>query len=393
MKDRQIGIALDLEEPYPHHQDVFAGVMAYARQRPGWRCVIDEHPGAKARQRKLDRSHYDGIIARADSSIQRAAKRLKVPMVNVQYEHHKPGMATVRIDTEATGTLTAEHLLNRGYSRLGVLISGRGKNRQDITKAFSQCVEEHGKSCDIQMLPEGSPSDVAYWVRMENFLKQWIDQMQPPVGLFIESTITARLLVEMAHELGLRVPQDLAVLCYENSVAMDEVSTQLSAIENNYVRFGYEAAELLDRMMDGGAVPKKPILIPPKGIIARASTDYFAVEDELVANALYYISEHLGRKLTVDSIAYELAVSPRTLQSRFDAALGHGVGAEIRRLRLAAVKVMLGEPDLTMASIALKVGFASPAVMSQTFLRELGLSPSAFRKQRLSEKLKRQARR
>lgn len=386
MNDRLIGIALDLEDPYPHHQDVFSGVMQFARQRPGWRCVIDEHPGALTRQRRLDRNAYDGIIARADPPIQRLVKRLGVPLVNAQYEHHKPGMATVRIDNEATGRLAAEHLLNRGYSRFGVLVSGRGKNRLDITQAFTERIEEEDKTCDIQTLPEGDAADASHWVRMENFLEQWVVQMQPPMGLFIESTITARLLVEMGHELGLRVPQDLAVLCYENNRAMDEVSTQLSAIENNYERFGYEAAALLDRLMDGQPVPDSPILVPPQGIIARTSTDYFAVEDELVAQALKFISENLAGKLTVESIAYELAVSPRTLQNRFDAALGHGVGSEVRRFRLAAAKIMLAEPERTVASIATRVGFASSAVMSQAFTRELGMSPTAFRKQQLAER-------
>lgn len=385
MKDRLIGIALDLEDPYPHHQDVFSGVMAYARQRPGWRCVIDEHPGAMARRRKLDRSHYDGVIARADASIQRSVKRLSIPLVNVQYEHHKPGLATVRIDTAASGVLAAEHLLSRGYSRFGLLISGRGKNRLDITQAFTQRLERDEKYYRVDHFPEGTPTDVNHWVALENFLQQWLSGLKTPVALFIESTITARLLVEMGHELGLRVPQDIAVLCYENNRSMTEIGTQLSAIENNYVRFGYETAELLDRLMDGEPIPKSPILIPPQGIIARASTDYFAVEDELVAQALHYISENLGQKITVDSIAYVLAVSPRTLQNRFDTALGHGVGSEIRRLRLAAAKVMLAEPDHSIASIAVKVGFASSAVMSQVFTRELGMSPSAFRKQRLKE--------
>lgn len=386
MKDRLIGIALDLGSPFPHHQGVFAGVMQYARQRPGWRCVIDEHPGAKARQRRLDRASYDGVIARADPTIQRLVKRLGVPLVNAQYEHHKPGMATVRIDTEATGRLAAEHLLSRGYSRLGTLISGRGKNRHDITQAFADRIEEEDKACDVQILPEGDAADVNHWVRIENFLKQWVGQMKPPIGLFIESTITARLLVEMGHELGLRVPQDIAVLCHENNLAMDEVSTQLSALENNYVSFGYEAAALLEGLMDGQPIPESPVLIPPQGIIARASTDYFAVEDQLVAEALMLISDRLADKLTVEELAYKMAVSPRTLQNRFDAALGHGVGAEVRRLRLSAAKIMLAEPQRSVASIAKSVGFASSAVMSQVFTRELGMSPTAFRKQRLADR-------
>lgn len=384
-KPRLIGIALDLEDPYPHHQGVFAGIMDYARQQPCWRCIIDEHPGARTRQRDLSRRSYDGVIARADPTIQRRVKRMGVPLVNVQYEHHRPGMATLRIDTRANGQLAAEHLLNRGYSRFGTLVSGEGRNRRDINRAFVHRVEEEGGTCDTQVFPEGDAAEVDHWVRLENFLKRWLERLVPPVALFIESTITARMLVEMGQELGLRVPQDIAILCQENNRAMVEVSTQLSAIENDYERMGFEAAQLLDRMIDGAPIPDEPILIPPKGIIARASTDYFAVENELVANALLFISTHLDKNITVESIAYELAVSPRTLQNHFDQALGHGVGTEVRRLRIAAAKVMLAEPDRPLASIAKKVGFSSSSAMSHAFSREVGMSPSAFRQLRLAD--------
>ncbi|MBX2852119.1 MAG: substrate-binding domain-containing protein [Phycisphaeraceae bacterium] len=385
MRDRLIGIALDLEYPYPHHQDVFAGVMAYARQRPGWRCVIDEHPGAKPKQRVLARPEYSGVIARADPKLQRLVKRLSVPMVNVQYEHHKKGFATVRVDVRLSGRLAAEHFLSRGYRRFGMLTSGQGRNRLDIADAFVRRLQEEEMSCDARLFPEDDAQDVGHWVRLENFLQDWIRGMKTPIALFIESTITARLLVEMCHEIGLDVPQDIAVLCFENNRAMTEVGTQLSAIDEDYKRMGYEAAELLDRLMDGAAAPDDPVLIPSPGIVARESTDYFAVDDALVAQALRFISRHLAEKLSVDSIAYELAVSPRTLQNRFDAALGHGVGAEVRRLRLAAAKIMLAEPELAIGKIASRVGFSGSAVMSQVFRREVGVSPGAFRKQRLAE--------
>lgn len=385
MNNRLIAVALDVEDPWSHHQDVFAGVMDYARQRPHWRCVVEEHPGSNARLRKLQRPPFDGIIARAEPAIQRAAKRMGIPLVNTQYDHHRPGVATVRTDPNLIGRLAAEHLLGRGYRRFGVLSSGNGKTRLEIADVFARRMEEERKECRVVVLPDFEVSNAHEWANAENFLYDWLLSMTTPIALFIESSFLARVLVEMCHELNLRVPQQIAVLCFEDDRSMSEVSTQLSSIESNFYRVGYEAAGLLERLMDGEPVPESSIQIPPKRVIARASTDYFAVEDELVAQALMYISKNLSSKLITDEIADALAVSSRTLQLRFAAVLGHGVGAEVLRLRLGAAKVMLAEVNQPIGEIARKVGFTSSTVMGQAFVREFGATPSNYRKQQIAQ--------
>ena len=96
---------------------------------------------------------------------------------------------------------------------------------------------------------------------------------------------------------------------------------------------------------------------------------------------LRYISANLSRKVTADDIAYELAVSVSTLQKRFAKALGRGMGEETLRLRMSAVKVMLAEPEYTVAQIADQTGFASAVVLNHAFKREFGMTPGAYRRQ------------
>lgn len=88
----------------------------------------------------------------------------------------------------------------------------------------------------------------------------------------------------------------------------------------------------MDRLLRGESAPEAPILVPPKGVIVRQSTDFFAVDEPVVAAALRFISGQLAEKLTVDRIADAMGVSPRALQLCFDAALGRPISDEIRRL-------------------------------------------------------------
>jgi len=121
------------------------------------------------------------------------------------------------------------------------------------------------------------------------------------------------------------LPQDIAIVSLNDNRMIAELPPQITCIDHNYERVGYEAAALLERFMAGEAPPEEPLLIPPKGVIARQSTDYFAVDDEVVAASLRFVSGCLAEKLSLERIAREFAVSPRTLQLRFSAALGHSI--------------------------------------------------------------------
>lgn len=380
---KRIALALEIDQPYPNHQEVFAGVQQYAREQTNWLCLIDEHPGYQAKRRGLQGRPYDGVIARTTPQMSRRLKRQGVPLVNTNYQESRQGLTGVYADPRVAGRLLAEHLIGRGFRRLGVQFAQPHKHTRELVQNFMQCADEHGAACDPIYLEERPFLDASYWMEIEKLMLGWIERLQPPIGVFIENPGIARLFVQLAQAKGLDVPRDIAVLCMQNLKSVVEVSPQISSLDTNYRRVGYEAAAMLDRLMAGDRLAGGQVFVPPRGVIARESTDYFAVEDGLVAEALRYISAHLANRLRVDDVAEALAVSPRSLQMRFSAALGRGVGEEIRRLRLEMAKRLLTEPDRPISKIAGLVGFGTADLMNQTFRRELGLTPSAYRKQAL----------
>jgi LacI family transcriptional regulator len=160
----------------------------------------------------------------------------------------------------------------------------------------------------------------------------------------------------------------------------ERLSPKLTSLDGAEERVGYESARLLDRMISGRTPPEGPVLVPPAGIIARESTDYFAVEDATVAAALRYISNHISEPIGVEEIARGIAVAPRTLQRRFREQLGRPVVAEVRRLRVAMARRLLTDPKRSVKEIAFQTGFGDAKGLRQVFQRELGLSPSEYRK-------------
>lgn len=378
-KKRRIAIALDIFTPYEHHQGVFQGVLRYAREH-GWAWVIDEHPYYRGHKRIDGRGAYDGVIARADETMQRRLKRAGVPLVNTFKGAHRPGIAGVYVDMVGLGRAAAEHFIASGHRNLYVLGDGRPGPDAESHRAFAEEAYAMGLQCKPAVYPMGDSLDAAYWAGLERFLRDWIMQLQPPAAVLVTTAMISRVLVDLCQEIGLSVPHDLAVISMSNQNTMLEVPTSISAVGFAFEAMGYEAASMLDGLMAGGAVPDEPKLFPPTGIIARTSTDHFAVRDELVAEALRFITSHIKEKLTVERVADVLAVSPSQLHNRFQASLGHGVAKEVRRLRVSAAKRLLADPTLTIEAVAAEAGFASADAMGHVFKREAELPPSSFRR-------------
>jgi len=89
--------------------------------------------------------------------------------------------------------------------------------------------------------------------------------------------VAARLL-RACDDAGVSVPEEVAVLgCDNDPMVCDYAPVPLSSVDNDWERAGYEGAKLPDQLMEGKRAPRKPILIPPKGVVTRLSTNILAV--------------------------------------------------------------------------------------------------------------------
>jgi len=385
-KTYRVAVALDLAEPYAQHQDVFAGVRRYAHEHLGWQYVIDECPAYDQGRRAELFQHYDGVIARATPRMQQRIRRRGIPLVNTWYQHARRGLPGVYQDPWRMGEIAAEHLIARGFRRISILYGDNRRAAADAAWAAERFCDRAGVGCLLHRTGEARLKTARDWVRIEKSLTAWLDGLVPPVGVCLQEAELARLLINLTEARGWNVPRDMAIVSFNDNRMISELAPQITCIDNCFEMVGYEAAALLDRLMRGEPPSGKPRYIPPKGVISRQSTDYFAVDDEDVAAALRYISVRLHEKLTVERIAQEVAISARSLQMRFSEALGHPISVEIRRLRLTAAQRMLGDPAWQISEIAHQTGFGTYVLMNQVFHRELGMSPSAYRRQVLGER-------
>jgi LacI family transcriptional regulator len=380
---RRVAINLELSYALKRHTGIFAGTQRYASECGRWECVVDEFAADTLSLHLPARRPYDGVIARATKDLAEWALRRKVPLVNVWMSSPVRDLPGVFPDWVALGRLRAEHLLARGFRRFACLSFRNDRADSLVAASFREVVKEAGFSCTAAMISHTYHDSAKKWRQAQDIIAAWMEDLTPPVGVYVNTDVLGREFVQLCHNRGLRVPQDVAVIAGDDEPMLCEYpAPSLTSVDTSYERVGYEAARLLDSMMDKGTKEKEvvTVFVPPGGIVARASTDFFAVEDETVAAALTFIATHGHEAIGVDDVARAAHTSRRTLEYRFREHLGRTVAEEIRRLRIERAKRQLVGTDLRVKAIALAAGFVDTKGMNQVFRRELGMTPSEWRR-------------
>jgi len=391
MTQRRVAIMLDLEWPFKRHAEVFAGVQQYAHERE-WYSVIDEYADAALPTQLGQPVPYHGVIARATGRLASRAARLGVPVVNVWFSSPAtkvlPGVFP---DFRSMGAMRAEHLLTRGFRRFAALIAEEEQGQLVELQGFTSRLEESGCACQVAEVPPELSSSLKAWRKTQKTISNWMKAWQVPIGVYTGFEAHGRIVVQMCDEAGWRVPEDVAIIAGWNEQTFCEHSRPtLTSIEVGYARMGYEAARLLDRLMNqaeesGGPFPAEHLVLPAQSLIVRESTDFYAVENELMRSALEFIAAHCHKKIGPGDVAKAVNTETRTLQRRFQEYLNRPISVEIRRVRIERAKRELAHTDRSVASISRSVGFGPPMRMYEVFRRELGVSPSEFRRQRQQE--------
>jgi LacI family transcriptional regulator len=261
--------------------------------------------------------------------------------------------------------------------------SDTDRGQEAELKGFLAVLGKAGYPCAAVKMPLNATASLKDWRKTERTVAAWMEDWQPPVGVYVGPEPHGRMVAQMCRNRGWRVPEDVAIIAGWNEETLCEhLRPTLTSIEVGYERIGYEAARLLNRLMAGEKPPPKHLLLPPQGLVARESTDFFAVDHALVRAALEFIAANSHRPIRAGDVARAVATGFRTLERHFREHLGRPITAEIRRVRLERAKRELAQTGRLFADIARDVGFGPEQRMYQVFVRELGVTPRQYRRQR-----------
>ena len=345
-------------------REVMRGVREYTKANCLWQLAVAEPTASTLRALKKDKP--DGIIAMLTSeAVEKAARDLKVPAVNVS-SWCKGVLPRVIPDNQAIGRLAAEHFLSRGFRHFAFAGMAQRLFSQQRHEGFIAALREAGHTCDS--MPEGAEARL-------------LRTLPKPVAILGCNDLRARQVFTACAKAKVRVPEEVAILGVDNDETLCELSeVPLSSIDPASRRVGFEAAAVLDRLMGGKPPEQKWTIVPPAGLVVRASSDVLAVPDSDLANAMRYMQVHACDPMRVHDMMDVLKVSRRTLEKRFRTMFGRTLHDEIRRLQFEKARQLLCDTDLRIPQVARKCGFRDPKRFTTLFRQEFGSPPTAFRR-------------
>lgn len=104
--------------------------------------------------------------------------------------------------------------------------------------------------------------------------------------------------------------------------------------------------------------------------------------DPRIASAIARMEAQLDSPEPVATLARNLGLSPRRLETLFRATLNQSPAAYALGLRLAAARRMITDTHHSLAEVAMRTGFSSQSTLSRAFQRAFGHAPSSLRKPR-----------
>lgn len=241
-------------------KDGFFYFVVSHRHRPD---LLDGLP-----RRMLTRS-VEGIIA-IDSAL---ADDLPVPLVAVSGHNRRKGVINIELDHEEAALLALSHLRSLGHEKIAFI---KGQAFSSDTEQRWRAIENGARSVGIQIDPElvvqlqepepgpGPGTEVT---------RQLLERKRPFTAIFAFNDVTAIGAIIALREAGLRIPEDVSVMGFDDVLAAATNDPPLTTINQPLRAMGQVAATtLLALIRNEIPQPPRPVITVYPKLVVRKST-------------------------------------------------------------------------------------------------------------------------
>jgi DNA-binding LacI/PurR family transcriptional regulator len=259
----------DLHNPF--FADVVAGIQEQAA-RTGYKVLVNSGNRAAAREadamETLLQLRADGIILGSpvldDEVIGRASR--EVPIVLVGREAHGPDVDSVTNDDRAGAEVAVEHCVSLGHRRIAHIDGGHGAGAPARRHGYEAAMKRLGLG-DLVAVVSGTYTEEGGHTGCLLLLAQ----KPRPTAIFAANDLAAIGALNAIEESGLKVPDDVSLVGYDNTSLAALRHISLTTIHQPRVEMGQLAlSTLLERVDQDREEPRRVILSP--SLVVRAST-------------------------------------------------------------------------------------------------------------------------
>ncbi len=173
----------------------------------------------------------------------RSLKKKKIPFVLIDRYFPEMSANCVRIDNFRAAYKAVSHLVRAGKKRIALLTyTGGMEHMQERERGYRQALEDHGVNCKKEWLLRASYQDLEAEVALA--LQQLLTPVKKADALFFATNSLAIEGLKQLNRLKLQVPDDVAVISFDESDAFDLFYAPVSYVRQSLQDMGKEAVRL-----------------------------------------------------------------------------------------------------------------------------------------------------
>jgi LacI family transcriptional regulator len=191
-----------------------------------------------------------------------------VPIVAIDPHTGRADLPTVESDSYHGSLDAMEYLLGLGHRRIGFL-AGRPDLRSAAARdaGYRKSLRDAGIDIDPALVRNG----MYLLETARDEARVMLSNPRRPSAVFCANDMSAIALMEVAGELGIRVPDDLSVVGFDDVPEAARVSPGLTTVRQPMRRLGALAAEYVTGLLAGEQPPSLHVQLPTK-LVVRGST-------------------------------------------------------------------------------------------------------------------------
>lgn len=289
-EQKQIGLLFNsgLRDRANSLQDILVGAEQAARLH-GYSVSICYTEGGKEQQAqdiaRLTANHIAGLIICpidniADTEIIRRLQAAHFPLVFV--DRYLPDLAVdyVGSDNKAGGYRGTEHLIILGHRRIGYIFLEEEdlestSSVRERWQGYGEALHKYGVPYDSSLIiPDINPGEG----KVSPSIYEFLQRPDRPSAIFAVNDIVALDVMQAAHALNLRIPQDLALVGFDNERFSSRLSPPLTTMAQPFFDIGLRACTLLLSRIEGLSTTPRHIELPVNLVIRESCGAQLHVE-------------------------------------------------------------------------------------------------------------------
>ncbi len=193
-----------------------------------------------------------------------AALEAGVPCMVINNIARDLGANYIAVDNIAGGSMAGEYLVNLGHQRIATITGSlKTQSGQHRFEGFKSILEKKNISVVSEYIIEGDYSRRSARTASEKLMAL----QNPPTAIFAASDDMALEVITVAMEKGLRIPQDLSVIGFDDNPAAIYGSVALTTIKQPLFSMAEQAVKALNAIIAGKKKAPVQILLAPELIV------------------------------------------------------------------------------------------------------------------------------